>query len=97
MRSRRRRKGKEVGNITKESIADFTARGGKISKIEYVEPDIKHPIRSVVPGPPKLYDLIEGAHLFTKKTKRKRRAKKVDIDRNLIPEVLRTLIPKDEC
>jgi hypothetical protein len=84
-------------DFKKETLEEYLARGGTITKLDYVDPDLPEPtVRSTVSKPPKLYNLTEGAHMFTKKTRRKRRSKKkIHIDADLIPEEARHLIPKD--
>lgn len=85
-------------NFTTETFEEYLARGGKTTKLEYIEPDLPEPpVRSTVSKPPKLFSLVDGAHMFTKKTKRKRSArKKIKINSTLIPAGAQHLIPNDK-
>jgi hypothetical protein len=85
-------------NFKIETFEEYLARGGKVTKLNYIEPDCVEPtVRSTVSKPPKLFSLVEGADMFTKKTQRKRsNCKKIRIDSSLLPEKARHLIPNDE-
>ena len=96
--SKKKREARGVMEMSKETFEEYLARGGKVTKLDYIPPDLpESTVRSTVSKPPKLFSLVDGAHMFTKKTQRKRSArKKIHIDSSLIPESAQHLIPKDE-
>ena len=62
----------------KESIEQFLARGGQITKAEYKAPEVaENVVRPTGGGPNRLMDLAEGAHFFAEKRTTKK-SKKAD-------------------
>ena len=82
-----------------KAIEKFLSDGGVIEKLETVENTYKPVIRGAMSRAPDLKTLSEGANLYGKKIKRKRKVKVPDfsnINVELIPEHLRNIINKVE-
>ncbi len=94
-----RRKNKNIKlAFPAETVKEFLKRGGEISKLDYIKPELKkHIIKSTTFKIPKLYTLLEGAHMFCEKIKRKRKKpkKQIEINVNMLPKELRYLITKN--
>ena len=81
-----------------ESIQEFMARGGKITKIPPKEKEEnKHIVRPSIAGPPKLFSIGEAENMFgeIKKIKKKKKKKAVDlgkVDESVIPSSLQHIL-----
>lgn len=77
-----------------ESLKEFLERGGKIEKVEPVEPESKEvTVRKTTTGPATIYNLSEGELLFSekrKKRKKKTKPKYTDEEFDKIMSDLRT-------
>ena len=86
-----------MNKTTEQLIEEFLAKGGKIEKIPYVDPDNSQTIGSTNKKVPQIMTLAEGEELFGEKQKRKKKIKEQDfssIDLDLIPEHLHHIIKK---
>lgn len=84
-----------MGKTTQQLIDEFLANGGTIEKLEPIEQEERHVVRSTVKKTPELMTLDEAEHMFGKKQVKKKKAKVPDfsnININLIPEHLRGII-----
>lgn len=60
-----------------ESLQDFLERGGKIEKLDPVEPEEKEvTVRKTTTGPATIYNLTEGELLFSEKRKKRKKKQK---------------------
>ncbi len=72
-----------------ETIEEFLARGGKITKVEYKQPELKeHITRQTSGGPATILSLGE-AELFYGEAKAKKAITKNKVDMSALPEALR--------
>ena len=82
---------------TDELVEEFLANGGKIEKLDYIEPEDKKTIGSISKKAPEIMSLAEGELMYGEKQKRKKKVKEPDysdIDMSLIPEHLHEFIKK---
>ncbi len=86
----------------KETVEEYLARGGKITKIPYVPPEQKaNKLKTNTSGGlPTLMSLDEGAHFFAEKKKKKTISsedflKKIE-DSSLSPELVKQLTKKED-
>lgn len=80
---------------TQQLIDEFLTNGGKIEKLEPIEYEERHVVRSTVKKAPELMTLEEAENLFGKKQVKQKKVKVPDfsnININLIPEHLRGII-----
>jgi hypothetical protein len=84
---------------TEELIEEFIKNGGQIETLEAIEPEHKKLVGFNISSnkdPVRLMSLLEGAELFTKKQKvKKKKTKKLNIDMSLIPENIKNLLEKE--
>lgn len=59
--------------MKKETIEEFIARGGKVEKVDYVEPEAqKHTVPMMKNKVPEQMDLTKGALFFAENTRKKK-------------------------
>lgn len=80
-----------------ESMEEYLSRGGKVTKLAYVEPKTQPIPVKPISSSPHVMDLQEGAHYYSEmgdaKPKRKPRKKKlksdpIKLDKSLLPKGL---------
>ena len=69
--------------MSKETVAEFVARGGKITKVEAQKSEDHYLVKSTVVSPPKLYPL--GHTVLSNPPKKKKKPKTTHINWDLIP------------
>jgi len=83
-----------------ESLDEFIARGGKITKLEPVKDEEKPTVnvKSTVSKPPNLMSLEDGEFYYgeTEKTEKRAEKKRSKINMDILPEHIRKLFPKGE-
>jgi hypothetical protein len=76
----------------RETVEEFLARGGKITKCSYKEPELKNKVISTSNAGPAVILTLSEADLFFGETKVKKKAAKpvAKVDINMLPEALKT-------
>lgn len=84
---------------TEELINEFLAKGGKIEKLPAVPYEVSYKVSSTTKSAPELKTLAEGELLYGAKSKSRKKKKKVDysnINMELIPDHIKSLLKYDK-
>lgn len=88
-----------MNKTTEQLIEEFLAKGGKIEKLDAIEPEWKNKVGSTTKKIPNLMTLPEGEFMFGRKQVKRKKIKKPDyskINMDLIPNHLKKLLKVNE-
>lgn len=80
---------------TEELMKEFLAKGGKIEKLPAAPYEVSYKVSSTTKSVPELKTLAEGELLYGAKSKSRKKTKKADysnINMDLIPDHIKTLL-----